>query len=284
MLVEVNYGSGSFSGTEFLDTITLGSGVTITNQSIGVASNSSNLTGVDGILGLGPVGLTQGTLMNSLTTTIPTVSDNLYSQGTISQDVFSVSFEPSSSQAETTGELTFGGTDGTMYTGNITYTPITATSPASTYWGINESITYGNTTILNSTAGIVDTGTTFILIATDALAKYQSATGATKDEATGYLVISSANYSALQNLDFNIGNETYTLTPNAQIWPRSLNSQIGGTSDLIYLVVNDLGTTSGQGFDFINGYAFLQRFYAVFDTTNSQFGLATTSFTNATTN
>ncbi|KAG2044365.1 aspartic peptidase domain-containing protein [Suillus americanus] len=164
--VEVNYGSGSFSGTEYTDTITLGSGLTITKQSIGVASYTVGFTGADGILGIGPADLTAGTLTNSPAATIPTVTDNLHSQGTISQNVVSVLFEPTASQTITNGELTFGGTDAAKYTGDIGYTPITTTNPASTYWGINESITYGSTTILSSTAGIVDTGTTFLYIAT----------------------------------------------------------------------------------------------------------------------
>ena len=33
-----------------------------------------------------------------------------------------------------------------------------------------------------------------------------------------------------------------------------------------------------------DGFTFLQRFYSVYDTTNSQVGLATTEFTNAETN
>ena len=45
--------------------------------------------------------------------------------------------------------------------------PITSTYPASAYVGIDQSITYGSsgTTILSSTAGITDTGTTLILLA-----------------------------------------------------------------------------------------------------------------------
>lgn len=34
----------------------------------------------------------------------------------------------------------------------------------------------------------------------------------------------------------------------------------------------------------LDGYAFLERFYTVFDTTNDRFGIATTSYTDATTN
>lgn len=77
---------------------------------------------------------------------------------------------------------------------------------------------------------------------------------------------------------------TYALTPNGQIWPRALNTYIGGSTSYIYLVVNSIGTPSGQGLDFINGYTFLERFYSVFDTTNSRVGFATTAYTTATTN
>ncbi|KAG2067295.1 family A1 protease [Suillus decipiens] len=269
--VKVGYGSGAFAGTEYLDTVTLGKGLTITKQSIGVASTSSGFSdGVDGILGLGPVDLTQTTLTNSPEKTIPTVTQNLHSQGTTLLDVVSIFFEPSSSKAETKGGLIFGEIDTSKFTGDIGYTPITTTSPASTYWGINESITYGSETILSSTA--------------DAFVKYQSATGATPDKTTGLLTISSAQYKALKNLDFHAGQKIYTLTPNAQIWPRSLNSKVGGISDVIYLVVSDIGSPSGQGLDFVQGYTFLQRFYSVFDATNQRVGFAQTSFTDATTN
>ncbi|KAG2155509.1 aspartic peptidase domain-containing protein [Suillus clintonianus] len=284
--VAVGYGSGNFSGTEYTDTVSLGSGLTITKQSIGVSSPSlaSGFSGVDGILGLGPLDLTYGTLTNKPDATIPTVTQNLHSQGIISQIVVGISFEPTTSVTVTNGELTFGGTDATKYTGSIAYTPITTTSPASEYWGINESITYGSTTILSATAGIVDTGTTLIYIATDAFKRYQSATGSTLDEATGFLRITSSQYKTLKNLNFKIGSNTYVLTPNGQIWPRSLNTYVGGSSSAVYLIVNDIGTPSGEGLDFINGYAFLERFYSVYDTTNSRVGFATTKYTDATTN
>ncbi|KAJ3871219.1 hypothetical protein F5051DRAFT_288252, partial [Lentinula edodes] len=90
--------------------------------------------------------------------------------------------------------------------------------------------------------------------------------------------ITTAQYNALENLVFTIGGTEFSLTPNAQIWPRSLNTDIGGSASSIYLVVADLGAI-GTGFDFINGYVFLERFYSVFDTTNSRVGFATTSFT-----
>ncbi|CAK5284637.1 unnamed protein product [Mycena citricolor] len=280
--VSVTYGSGSFSGTEFTDQVTLAPGLVIAKQSIGVASTSTGFSGVDGILGIGPLDLTSGTL--STGGTIPTVTGNLFSAGTITGDLIGVSFEPTTAQVVNNGAISFGGTDSTKFTGTISFAPITRTSPASEFWGINQSIQYGTTTILASTAGIVDTGTTLILIATNAFTQYRSRTGGVLDNNTGLLRITAAQFAALQNLNFVINGVTRTLTPNAQIWPRSLNTAIGGTAGSIYLVVADLGTPSGQGLDFINGYTFLERFYSVFDTAGARVGFATTAFTTATSN
>jgi len=282
--VSVTYGSGSFSGTEFLDRVTITSALVINNQSIGAASTSTGFEGVDGIIGIGPIDLTLGTLSPDTNEEIPTVTDNLFSQGTIPEHLVSVSFEPITVIDTVNGELTWGGTDSTRFTGSITFTPITTTSPSNEFWGINESITYGTETILSTTAGIVDTGTTLILIASGAFSRYRSATGGVHDRATGLLRITSTQFSNLKTLNFVVGGTTFGLTANGQIWPRSLNADIGGVSGGIYLIVGNIGTPSGSGLDFINGQTFLERFYAVFDTTNQRVGLATTSFTGATTN
>ncbi|KAI6148313.1 acid protease [Pisolithus tinctorius] len=256
--VNATFGSGSIFGVEYIDTVSLGNGLTINHQSIGVATQSQGLngTGIDGFLGLGPVDLTQGTVSN--TNTVPTVVDNLYSQGTISSAVLGIYFIPASNS--NSGELTFGGYDPSVIAGPINYTPITSTPPSSLCWGYNQSITYGGKTILPNTAGIVDTGTTLILIATDAFQAYQSATGGIMDNTTGLLRITQPQYNNLQTLSFHIGAQTYDLIPNAQIWPRSLNSAIGGSSNSIYLVVGDIGHPSGSGVDFTKGYVFLYVF------------------------
>ena len=46
----VVYGSGSFNGTEFVDTVSIGPSF-IVQQSIGVASTVQGFEGVDGVLG-----------------------------------------------------------------------------------------------------------------------------------------------------------------------------------------------------------------------------------------
>lgn len=273
--VSVSYGSGRFSGEEYIDKVSLGNNLTIREQSIGVAKTAQGFDDVDGILGVGPIELTHGTV--SSTDVVPTVVHNLYNQGTIRSTVLGIYYIPIS--ASSSGTLTFGGYDQAVMTSPVHYVPITKTLPAGRYWGINQSITYGSTTVLSQTAGIVDTGTTLILIATDAFQTYTSMTGAKPDNSTGLLVITTAQYAKLLPLQFHIGNETYELSPNAQIWPRSLNHVIGGHSEYIYLIVADIGTTSMSGLDFINGYTFLERYYSIYDMNNSRIGFASTKYT-----
>lgn len=64
----------------------------------------------------------------------------------------------------------------------MTYVPITKTSPASNYWGVDQTISYGSTNIMSQAAGIVDTGTTLCLLPPDAFSAYQKATGAVLDK------------------------------------------------------------------------------------------------------
>jgi hypothetical protein len=92
------------------------------------------------------------------------------------------------------GELTFGGVDATKFTGEITYVYVPSLlrdltdcwellcsyclvqshhngSSFQSYWGIDASLRYGNESgnglviNLNTTAGVVDTGNTFLCLA-----------------------------------------------------------------------------------------------------------------------
>lgn len=124
------------------------------------------------------------------------------------------------------GELSFGGVDNTKIIGDVKYASISelilcihqwdsegtdyerppaSTKPANEFWGIDQTVTYGSgNTILSSAAGIVDTGTTLILLATDAFQEYQKLTGGVLDENTGLLRITVEQYANIQSLFFNI--------------------------------------------------------------------------------
>ena len=58
------------------------------------------------------------------------------------------------------------------------------------------------------------------------------------------------------------------------------NSAIGGTERGVYLIIGDLGSNSGQGLVLINSTTFWERFYTMYDSGSSTFGIARTPFTD----
>ncbi|KAI0664356.1 aspartic peptidase A1 [Cubamyces menziesii] len=282
--VAMSYGHGkAMSGVEVTDTVTLSPGLTVSGQSIGVSAVSSGFASFDGVLGLGPVGLSVGSLTPQSGAQVATVTQNLYTQGSITSEVVSMFFEPSTEGI--IGELTFGGTDPTKFTGQISYAGITDIYPSSEYFGVNQYVTYTRTkTLLSYNPGIFDAGTTLVLLATDVFAKYIDMVGAEYDEDTQLFRITPAQYENLQSMFFTINALVCEFTANAQIWPRHLNSMIGGSPDYVYLIIADIGWPFGLGMDIINGMLFLERFYTVLDTTNNRVGIAYTQYTDNTTN
>ncbi|KAG2066162.1 family A1 protease [Suillus decipiens] len=278
--VAFDYGSTSFAGTIWEDKLYIAEGVAIDGIKIGVASTAQGIL-ADGVLGIGPTALSIGALPDSPQEMIPTVTDYLVAQGSITRSIIGIFFRPIGANAAVYGTLTFGGSDSSTHD-HLQFTDMTTTAPSSQYWGVDQWITYANTLVLDLTAGIMDSSSTFLYLATDAYEKYKRVTGGTVNPANDLLQISRDQYDDLRNLDFHIGDEIHlTLIPNAQIWPRSLNHKINGGDNDIFLVVKSLKRPTGAGFDFINGYVFLQRFYVVFDAGNRRIGLAKTSFTYA---
>ncbi|KAF7981764.1 hypothetical protein HWV62_31829 [Athelia sp. TMB] len=262
--VSVSYGSGSFFGTEYIDTVTVGN-ATVLKQSIGVASSSTGFEGVDGIIGFGPADLTEGTVLKVLSgvTTVATFMDNLYSQHSIPTEVLGISLAPESGSDDddANGELTFGGTDPSKYTGNIAYTPKSTSSLVAPYWGVAVSaITYGGTS-LGSGSGIVDTGTTLIYIPTSAYTKLLSASGGETDSITGLAKFTTKPTSTFS---LTIGGTTFPLTPAQYLVPTAQYANLGISGSAYYSWINDGGSS---GVDIIIGQKFLENYYSVFDTT-----------------
>jgi len=270
--VSVSYGSGSFKGTEYTDTVTVGSS-TVSQQSIGVASDATGFTGVDGIIGFGPVDLTQNTVSGS--TTVPTFMDNLLSTGAISTEILGVSFAPESGSDndDANGALTFGGTDSSKFSGSITYAPKSTNTNVGPYWGVDvASVGYDSTSLTSSsTSAIVDTGTTLIYIPSDAYAKFLSTTGGKADATTGLTKFTKAPTGTIT---FKIAGASLNLTPAQYLVPKAQYSNFGISGSESYSWINSGGDS---GVDFIIGQKFLENYYTVFDTTNSQIGFATST-------
>lgn len=266
--VAVGYGSGNFSGNEYTDKVSFG-GLSVNSQSIGAATSSSGFNGVDGIIGFGPVDLTQGTVSNA--NQVPTFMDNLYSQGSIATEVLGVYFKPESGSDtnDANGELTLGGTDSSKYSGSIAYFPKLTSGQASLYWGLSiAKFTYGSKTLASSVNGIIDTGTTLIYIPTSAYNNFLSASGGRTDSNSG---LASYTTKPTSNFVITFGSTSFSLTPSQYLVPTAQYSAFGLASGKYYAWINDGGSGSVSC---IIGQKFLENYYSVYDTTNSRVGFA----------
>lgn len=89
------------------DTATLAAGFVITNQSIGDALKFAYFDGVDGIIGVGPVDLTQGKLSPDTGVLTPTIMGNALKQGLIKQQIFGILFAPATTSNDTSMCLSY---------------------------------------------------------------------------------------------------------------------------------------------------------------------------------
>ncbi|CAE6446032.1 unnamed protein product [Rhizoctonia solani] len=172
----VAYGSGSAVGAHYKDFVSLSPSLNVTNKSFGVASSTNGVDGsFDGILynllfihrshstdpsfsGLGPAMLGKNVVTPNNGKPIPTIMDALLAQKKIEQNVFGMSFAPTTSRGEVNGELTFGGPNPKKYIGKMNWVAITKKEPWNQYWGFEQTIKYGNKTLQPSSAGVLDTG------------------------------------------------------------------------------------------------------------------------------
>lgn len=74
-------------------------------------------------------------------------------------------------------------------------------------------IATGSSAILHALAFLL------LILGSDALARYQTATGAVLDSNTGLLSLTLDQFANLKSLFFVIGGVTFEFTANAQIWP-----------------------------------------------------------------
>ncbi|XP_054419789.1 pepsin A [Pteronotus mesoamericanus] len=253
--VSVAYGTGSMTGILGYDTVQVG-GIADTNQIFGLSETEPGsflyYAPFDGILGLA-----YPSIASSGATP---VFDNMWNQGLISQDLFSVYL---SSNDQSGSVVMFGGIDSSYYTGNLNWVPLSS----ETYWQITvDSITMNGETIAcsGSCQAIVDTGTSLLAGPTNAIANIQSYIGASRDS-NGQMVVSCSAINNLPNIVFTINGIQYPLPPSAYI----LQSQQGCASGFQGM---NLPTASGELW--ILGDIFIRQYFTVFDRANNQVGLA----------
>ncbi|KAF4343966.1 aspartic ase precursor [Fusarium beomiforme] len=267
--VAVKYGSGSFSGVEYIDAVSFNN-LTVHSQSIGAATNSNGFTGVDGIIGFGPVDLTENTVSNA--NQVPTFMHNLYKQGSIPSNVLGVYFRPESGRNndDTNGELTLGGVDTSKFVPPLTYFPTLTRGEAAQYWGISvNTFTYGRGVIGRRAQAIVDTGTTLIYVPTGVYNNFLKAAGGKTDGSSGL-----ATFTKKPTSNFGISftpDGVYNLRPDQYLVPEAQYDNFGLARGKYYAWIADGGT---GGVNTIIGQKFLENYYSVFDTTKSRIGFS----------
>ncbi|CAE6458311.1 unnamed protein product [Rhizoctonia solani] len=284
----VEYFKGSMTAVVYKDRVQLSSSLIIPNMEFGVlvveSMQNMNLE-CDGILGLGPTVLSGRRVTPNNGQYLPTIMDELLVQGIIQQNVFGLSFAPTP-QGTVSGELTFGGIKLQDNINSMNWADITRKVPWNSYWGFEQAIKYGDQLLQPLSTGFLDSGTILIYISPQAFETYsKSLPGSKIDESRSKLLeIPQASLSKMKSLSFLINGVSYELTPNAQLWPKRLNTLVGGAPDRYYSVVQNVGTLklrSPVKLDFIMGYVFMKRFYTAYDGDNSKIGFAYTPSTYA---
>lgn len=251
---DISYGDGSSaSGDVYLDTVTVG-GVTFSKQAVEaaekVSSEFTDDTASDGLLGLA---------FSSLNTVTPkaqkTFFDNVLSS--LEQPVFAAYLKH-----DAPGAYDFGFIDSSRYTGSIVYTDV---DDSQGWWTITtDSYAIGGEDQGASLNGIVDTGTTLLLVDDDVVSSYYSGVSGAKNSNTygGYVFPCTAT---LPTFSLTVGGYQATIPADY------LN--FGAVETGSSTCYGGLQSDSGIGFS-IFGDIFIKSQYVVFDNSGPQLGLA----------
>ncbi|XP_068964401.1 gastricsin-like [Petaurus breviceps papuanus] len=256
----LEYGTGSLTGYFGYDTVTI-QGISITNQEFGLSETEPGTSFVyanfDGILGLAYPSISSGGAT--------TVMQGFLQEDLLNEPVFAF-YLSGDENSHNGGEVTFGGVDTSLYTGDIYWTPVTEEA----YWqiAINGFSIGGESTGWCSDVcqAMVDTGTSLLTLPQDMFSELMQYIGAEEDE--GAYLVSCSNIQSLPTLTFNINGVDFSLPPSAYIL---------SSSDSNYCEVGIMSTyltsESGQPL-WILGDVFLRNYYSVFDLGNNRVGFA----------
>ncbi|XP_068143641.1 lysosomal aspartic protease-like [Drosophila tropicalis] len=253
--VSIQYGTGSMAGYLSTDTVRVDN-IPIESQSFLEAISEPGTTFVNapfaGIWGLAFKSIAQGGVTPPL--------DNMISQGLLDEPVISF-YLKRNGKAVQGGELIFGGIDSSLYTGSLTYVPVSVAD----YWQFEvTALKTQGVAIAKNFQAIADSGTSLIVMPEEAYTEMNSLIGAT-DNGDGEAFVDCDKVSSLKNVNFIIGGTIFTLKPSDYISEISENDVNYCLSIFSYLEGNSL---------WILGDAFIGKFYTVFDKGNLKVGFA----------
>ncbi|XP_011196142.2 lysosomal aspartic protease-like [Zeugodacus cucurbitae] len=243
----IQYGSGSLSGYLSQDTVRV-AGLTIKDQVFAEAMQEPGTSfvnsGFDGLMGMAFQSISNDNVVPPFY--------NMWSQGLISKNLFSFYLTRAGTSVNG-GEMILGGSDSSLYKGQLTYVPISEQG----YWqfGVDSGSIGGQPLCSGGCQAIADTGTSLIVAPYYGYITYMNIVDPDGD---GYIDCSSV--SSLPDMEFVIGGTTFTI-PASQYVVES--------EGLCSPAISYMGT------DFwILGDIFIGLYYTEFDMGNNRIGFA----------
>ncbi|XP_025061656.1 gastricsin-like [Alligator sinensis] len=253
-----DYGSGDLTVMMGYDTVSV-QDIVVTKQELGLSTNEPTepfyYSNFDGILGMAYPSLAEGSGL--------TVMENMLQQGQLTEPIFSFYFsrQPTYSYG---GELILGGIDTQLFTGQITWTPVTQEY----YWqiGIDEFAIGQSATgwCSEGCQAIVDTGTLQLAVPQQFMGDFLDAVGA--QEGPDSYVVDCSSVQSLPTITFTIGGAQFPLPPSAYISYENGNCSVE-------IEPTYLPSPNGQPL-WILGDVFLKEYYSAFDMDNNKVGFA----------
>ncbi|GAA5987952.1 hypothetical protein JCM10908_007287 [Rhodotorula pacifica] len=260
---DITYGTGSSSGYLARDTVTVG-GLSVPKTIFALADTTASvITNLpsDGICGLA--------FSTIATSGAPTVFENAISAGLISSPEFGFYLQRAkdhTTQSRGTiagGELCFGCTDNTKYTGNLNWIPVSAKA----YWEIpSDGITINNNVVSGTSfAAAIDTGTSLTYVPTAvAKALYAQIGGTPANDGSGEYYVPCV--SPFQAIGFSFGGVNYNV-PLADIYLGYASSS-NKNQCILGILGQDMYDADGNQVAII-GALFLKSVYSVFSYSNN---------------
>mmetsp|Transcript_18969 Transcript_18969/g.41048 ORF Transcript_18969/g.41048 Transcript_18969/m.41048 type:complete len:431 (+) Transcript_18969:60-1352(+) len=247
----IQYGSGSVTGTFSKDTVTLAQDIAVKHQKFAEVNNALGM-GIgyvmgkfDGILGLG---------FDTIAIGGSTVFGSAIEQGLVKDPVFAFFLGD-----EGDGELTLGGYDESKFTGDLHYVGL----QKATYWQIKlDGVTMGDYST-SDTNCIIDSGTSLLVGPKAEVSKLAAKVGATQTP-MGQYTIDCAKVEGLPDVSFTIDGKDYVLAGKDTVIQ---------SSGLCLFAFMGMDLPEGAP-KWILGDVFMRSYYTVFDQGNKRLGFA----------
>jgi len=254
---EIHYGTGSLEGIISNDVLSVGD-ITVENQDFGESVKEPGLTFAfgkfDGIFGLGYDRI-------SVKGVVPPFY-NMINQELLDEPIFSFWLSDANKVQEVGGELVFGGSDQSHFTGDIHWAPVRRKG----YWEVElEKVAFDGEEIdMEDTGAAIDTGTSLLAVPTVVAELINKQIGAKKNFA-GQYVIECDKVPGLPDFSLQFNGKLFTLTGYDYIL------QVQGQCISAFM---GLDIPEPLGPIWIIGDAFLRRFYTIYDLGNNRVGFA----------